>query len=95
MSHPADPSDYSHITVHQLAPTFGAEVTGVDFSKPVAADVFEEIIRAITKVRIESLRFPFKSLQTPLHFALRMANILSGYRLILRIMREHIENHLY
>lgn len=46
----ATESEFDHIQVKQLAPTFGAEVTGIDFSKPVPPEVFAEIHRAITKV---------------------------------------------
>ena len=49
MPHATDP-EYKHIQVTKLGPTVGAEVSGVDFSKPVAADVFDEIFRAITQV---------------------------------------------
>ena len=43
---------YKHIKVHQLAPTFGAEASGVDFSRPVPDEVFGEILSAITKVSL-------------------------------------------
>lgn len=49
MPHATD-SEYKYIQVQQLAPTFAAEVTGVDFSKPVDREVFAEILRAITDV---------------------------------------------
>lgn len=49
MPHATDP-DYKHIQLKQLAPTFAAEVTGVDFSRPVDKEVFEEIRRAIVDV---------------------------------------------
>jgi hypothetical protein len=39
-----------HIQVKQLAPSFRAEITGIGFSKPVPAEVFPEIHRAITEV---------------------------------------------
>lgn len=50
MPHATD-TEYKLIQVTQLGPTFAAEVSGVDFSKPVPEDVFAEIYRAITKVR--------------------------------------------
>ncbi|TLD18230.1 alpha-ketoglutarate-dependent 2-4-dichlorophenoxyacetate dioxygenase [Venturia nashicola] len=46
MSH-AEP--FRHIQITQLHPTFGAEISGIDFSKPVAAGVFSEVLAAITK----------------------------------------------
>ena len=52
MPHATEP-DYKHISVTQLAPTFAAEVSGVDFSKPVADDVFQEILAAITQVSLD------------------------------------------
>ena len=55
MPHATEP-EYKHIKVTQLAPTFGAEVSGVDFSKPVPPDVFKEILSAIAKVSLCSLR---------------------------------------
>ena len=51
MPHATEP-DYKHISVTQLAPTFAAEVSGVDFSKPVEDDVFQEILAAITQVSL-------------------------------------------
>lgn len=50
MPHATEPS-YKHINVTPLAATFAAEVSGVDFSKPVPDKIFQEILRAITKVR--------------------------------------------
>lgn len=41
---------YKHITIKELHPTFGAEVSGVDFSEPVPLDVFEEIRDAAAQV---------------------------------------------
>ena len=49
MPHATD-TEYQHIKVTQLAQTFGAEVTGVDFSKPVEQDVFDEVLKAIIHV---------------------------------------------
>ncbi|KAL2432921.1 hypothetical protein ABEF95_015791 [Exophiala dermatitidis] len=40
---------FEHIQIKKLAPTFGAEVSGVDFSKPVEPEVFKEIHDAITE----------------------------------------------
>lgn len=41
---------YKHITVKELAPTFVAEVQGVDFTKPIESEVFQEIGDALAKV---------------------------------------------
>lgn len=41
---------YEYIQLKPLAPTFAAEVTGVDFSLPVEKEVFQEIHRAIVDV---------------------------------------------
>lgn len=41
---------YQYIQVSELAPTFGAEVSGIDFSKPVPPEVFQEISDASAKV---------------------------------------------
>lgn len=49
MPHAID-AQYQHIQATPLASTFGAEITGVDFAKPVTSDVFAEIKNAITKV---------------------------------------------
>lgn len=40
------------LTIEPLHPTFTAEIRGVDFSKPLTEDVFQEIQAAITKVCI-------------------------------------------
>jgi hypothetical protein len=52
MPHATEPT-YKHITVTPLAPTFAAKVSGVDFSKPVPDEVFQEILAVITIVRYE------------------------------------------
>lgn len=43
---------FKRISIQELHPTFGAEVDGLDLSKPVEEDVFQEILEAITKVNI-------------------------------------------
>ncbi|KAL2001092.1 hypothetical protein VTN02DRAFT_2241 [Thermoascus thermophilus] len=40
------------ISVRELHPTFGAEISGVDFSRDVPDDVFGEILAAVTKYGI-------------------------------------------
>ncbi|KAJ6116047.1 alpha-ketoglutarate-dependent 2-4-dichlorophenoxyacetate dioxygenase [Penicillium sp. IBT 18751x] len=40
---------FNRITVTELHPTFGAEISGVDFSRPVADEQFQEILAAISK----------------------------------------------
>lgn len=42
---------YNHIQVKELHPTFGAEVSGIDFSQGVEEHIFQEILQAISKVR--------------------------------------------
>jgi alpha-ketoglutarate-dependent taurine dioxygenase len=37
-------------TIRQLAPTFGAEIVGLDLSKELNHEAFEEIREAATKV---------------------------------------------
>ena len=54
MPHATD-TEYQHIELKELSPTFGAEVTGVDFAQPVKKEVFDEIHRAIVNV---SRNFP-------------------------------------
>lgn len=41
---------YKKISIRELHLTFGAEISGVDFSSPLPEDVFAEILSAITKV---------------------------------------------
>lgn len=41
---------FDTLKIKELHPTFGAEVEGVDFSKPIPDDVFEEILAASAKV---------------------------------------------
>jgi hypothetical protein len=43
-------STFEHITISELHPTFGAEISGVDFSHPVEEKVFQEILTAMSKV---------------------------------------------
>lgn len=44
------PSSFEHITITELHPTFGAEISGIDFSRPVEEEVFQEILTAMSKV---------------------------------------------
>jgi hypothetical protein len=55
-------NDFKHIQVKELHPTFGAEVYGVDFSKPVPEDVFSELYKAITKVSMHNPRVSIHSM---------------------------------
>jgi alpha-ketoglutarate-dependent 2,4-dichlorophenoxyacetate dioxygenase len=41
---------FQHITVQELHRTFGAEISGVNFQKPISNEVFVEILAAISKV---------------------------------------------
>lgn len=59
MPHATD-AQYQHIQATPLAPTIGAEITGIDFSKPVDPEVFAEVKDAITKVS----KWPKASSQT-------------------------------
>lgn len=43
-------TSFNKISIRELHPTFGAEISGVDFSLPLPEDVFAEILSAITKV---------------------------------------------
>ncbi|KAJ5676045.1 alpha-ketoglutarate-dependent 2-4-dichlorophenoxyacetate dioxygenase [Penicillium macrosclerotiorum] len=45
----SQPLTFEHITVTELHPTFGAEVSNVDFSRPIEDEVFQEIRAAIVK----------------------------------------------
>ncbi|KAK5561927.1 hypothetical protein LTR46_000732 [Exophiala xenobiotica] len=51
MPHATAP-EYQHIQVTELGPTFGAEVSGIDFSKPVEPEVFKEILDAQAKYAV-------------------------------------------
>jgi len=48
----SQPPIFDKITITELHPTFGAEISGVDFSQPVEDHVFQEIQAAISKVSI-------------------------------------------
>ena len=43
-------SRYNHIAVEQLHPTFGAEISGIEFSQPVDDETFQEVLQAISQV---------------------------------------------
>lgn len=43
-------SPFEHIQVKELHPTFGAEISGVDFSVPVTQEIFCDILAAVTQV---------------------------------------------
>jgi len=38
------------LIVRKLHPTFGAKISGVDFSSPLSDETFAEVLAAITKV---------------------------------------------
>jgi alpha-ketoglutarate-dependent 2,4-dichlorophenoxyacetate dioxygenase len=42
--------EFKNFNVHKLHPTFGAQISGVDFCSPISDEVFNEILAAITKV---------------------------------------------
>ena len=42
--------EFKHLTIKELHPTFAAEIGGVDFSKEIPDDVFDEILAASAKV---------------------------------------------
>ena len=48
-------SDFKIIKIVKLHETFGAQISGVDFSSPISDEAFHEILAAITKV---SEKFP-------------------------------------
>jgi alpha-ketoglutarate-dependent 2,4-dichlorophenoxyacetate dioxygenase len=48
-------SDFKIIKIEKLHETFGAQISGVDFSNPISDEIFHEILDAITKV---SEQFP-------------------------------------
>lgn len=45
-------TNFSHISIKPLHPTFTAEVSGVDFSSPIPDDVFSEVLAALTQVSL-------------------------------------------
>lgn len=47
---PTQGYNFRTLSIKALHPTFGAEVSGVDFSQNIPDDVFEEILRAMAKV---------------------------------------------
>jgi hypothetical protein len=47
-----DESSYNYITVKRLHPTFGAEISGIDFTIPLTDEVFSDILAALNKVRL-------------------------------------------
>lgn len=45
-----DPSVFDQVKIKKLHSTFAAEISGVDFLKPLSEAVFQEIRAAIAKV---------------------------------------------
>ncbi|CAG8979496.1 hypothetical protein HYALB_00011900, partial [Hymenoscyphus albidus] len=43
---------FQHIQIKKLHPTFGAEVSGVDFSKEIPSEIFDEILEALIKYAV-------------------------------------------
>ncbi|KAF9894981.1 hypothetical protein FE257_004605 [Aspergillus nanangensis] len=52
----ATSTPFSHISIKPLHPTFGAEISGVDFASPVADEVFQEIYQAVTQYGVVVFR---------------------------------------
>ncbi len=48
-----DNSDFKIVKIEKLHETFGAQISGVDFSSPISDEVFHEILAAITKVNVQ------------------------------------------
>lgn len=48
----ANTTIFSYISVKALHPTFGAEISGVDFSSHISDEVFNEIYQATAKARL-------------------------------------------
>jgi len=46
---PAQGYNFKTLSIKELHPTFGAEVSGVDFSQNIPDDVFEEILKAMAQ----------------------------------------------
>jgi hypothetical protein len=51
-----DQSNFDLISITEIHPTFGAEVSGVDFSKAIPKETFDQIRAASAKVR-PTIRF--------------------------------------
>lgn len=45
----------SSFVINELHPTFAAEIRGIDFSKEITPDVFNQVYEAITKVRLKTI----------------------------------------
>lgn len=43
-------TDFKIIKIQKLHPTFGAQISGVDFSSPISDETFDEILAASAKV---------------------------------------------
>jgi alpha-ketoglutarate-dependent 2,4-dichlorophenoxyacetate dioxygenase len=52
-----DDSDFKIIKIQKLHKTFGAQISGVDFSSSISDETFDEILAAITKVGEQFLTF--------------------------------------
>lgn len=48
--------DYVHVVVKPLTPVLGAEIAGVDLSRPLSGAVFEEIGRAFVELSSSATR---------------------------------------
>jgi alpha-ketoglutarate-dependent 2,4-dichlorophenoxyacetate dioxygenase len=47
---PTQNYNFKTLSIKELHPTFGAEVSGIDFSQDIPDDVFEEILKAMALV---------------------------------------------
>lgn len=58
--------------VQELHPRFGAEVSGVNFSKSISDEVFEHILRAIAKVKPNSIQYHSSLIMKDWYLTLRI-----------------------
>ncbi|KIW19435.1 hypothetical protein PV08_00007 [Exophiala spinifera] len=68
-------ADFDHIIVKRLHPTFAAELSGVDFSKPLSDDLFREILAAVTEYGVVVFRHTSLTDESHLEFARKFGEL--------------------
>jgi len=67
--------EFKHIQAKPLHPTFGAEVSGVDFSQPVPDDVFQELWQAVNKYGVIVFRHAKLNDELHIQFSKRLGDL--------------------
>ena len=76
------------LAVTSVGPSFDAEVTGVDFSRPLGADTVAEIVAAMDRYAVCVFRGTALSDESHIAFSRQLGKLEHAPRLFYRLQRE-------